>query len=129
MFDLDPLTPTLPAAGMHVVEHVTAEESKANRRHIRRVDRRRYTHLAQQAAAAELLNPLPGPGESLHGVMDGSFAAWSIAEAIVGLLAEPIKELTISTLGFNRQNCDSLLAMIDGGRIQRVLLNVSDYFR
>lgn len=106
-----------------------AAGAKAARRHLRTVARRRFARLEQHAAAIRHLDPLPAPGESLHGVMDGRFSAWSLATAIVDLLDEPVDQLTISTLGFNRENAASLIELLDAGKVREVLLNVSNYFR
>lgn len=91
--------------------------------------RRRFARLEQRGRAIDALRPLPGPGETLHLAMDGSYSAWALVTAMVEILAEPIERLTISTLGFNRDNADDLLALLDAGAVRAALLNVSTYFR
>lgn len=101
----------------------------ANRRHVRQVSHRKFTKLDQRRHAIEHLQALPGPGESLHLALDGTFAAWHLAEAIVELLAVPVDQLLIGTLGFNRPNCDALCELLDSGKVRAATLIVSDYFR
>ncbi len=101
----------------------------ANRRHIRQVARRRFTRLEQRGNAIEHIGTLPGPRESLHMALDGRFAAWHLGEAIIELLAMPIAELWVCTLGFNRDNCNSLCTMLDARKVRSATLIVSDYFR
>jgi hypothetical protein len=129
--EIDNRIRTLDVAALPVLPGTPAStaEAKAHRRHLRRVERRRFERMTQHGQAVAHLDPLPGPDESLHGVISGSYSGWSIATAIVDLLAVPVYELVISTLGFNRQNLDSLVTMLDAGTVRSVLLNVSNYFR
>lgn len=120
---------TLDASSLGIAPVATSAEVKAARRHARRVAARRFATLSQHQAAIEQLAPLPSPGESLHLAMDGRFSAWSLATAIIELLAVPIDALTINTLGFNRQNANALCDLLDAGTIGSVYLNVSNYFR
>jgi hypothetical protein len=119
-------------AGLPVLNAARLPDSRrprAARRHARRVERRRFVRMEQHAAAVEHLRPLPGRGESIHGLMNGSYSGWSLATAVIELLGVPVDELIVSTLGFNRQNCRSLVALLDSGAVGSLLLNVSNYFR
>jgi len=109
--------------------HEEAARAKAARRLTRRVTRRRYLRFSQHAKAVEQLRPLPKRGESVHGVIPGTFSGWSLVTAAAELAAEPVEQLILCTLGFNRANCESLVELLDAGTVRRVLLNVSDYFR
>lgn len=103
-------------------------EVKANARHVRRIAGKRFLRLQQHHAALEHIAPLPEPGYAVHGCMSGTYSAWSLATACIELLGT-IDELTIGTLGFNRDNCRDLCAMLDAGTVRRCTLVVSDYFR
>ena len=129
LVDIDATLPVLDVSTLPALSPASPTAAKAARRLARRIERRRFARLEQHAAAIAHLAPLPRPGEIMHGAMDGRFSGWSLATATIELLAEPIDELIVSTLGFNRQNCDSLLELFDGGTIRSVLLNVSNYFR
>jgi hypothetical protein len=104
-------------------------EAKAAVRQTRRIAAKRFATLQQHKAALVDLRPLPGTGEAIHGVMSGTYSAWSLATAIVELLDVPVDELVISTLGFNRPNANALCELLDAGKVRSALLNVSDYFR
>lgn len=130
MQDLDQLIPTLPTDRLAVVDVVPEITVKQARRITRRVASRRFATLRQHQTALQHLDPLPRPGESLHGVTSGAYSAWSLATAIIELLRPAIVEqMTVATLGFNRQNADSLCQLLDAGAVRHVLLLVSDYFR
>lgn len=107
----------------------TAAAIKAANRHTRRVARRRFLTLTKHGHAVEHLRPLPGPYESIHAVMNGRFSGWDIATAVIELLAERVDELTVSTLGFSRQNMESVVSLLDRGSVGSLLLNVSNYFQ
>jgi hypothetical protein len=115
-------------AGLPVI-NAPAREPRAARRMVREVAQRRFVRLTHQQQAVEALRPLPGPGASVHGITMGAFPGWFLCTAAIELLAEPITEMIVGTLGFGRQNCGDLLALIDAGTVRRATLLVSDYFR
>ncbi len=128
--NIDSEIATLDASNVpSLVAPPTAATAKAARRLARRIERRRFVRLGQHCAAVAHLAPLPGPGEIVHGVTDGRFSGWSLATAAIELLGQPVDELTVSTLGYNRQSLDSLVELLDAGTVRSVLLNVSNYFR
>ena len=128
MLDLDAKTPELPTADLRVVD-APQTPTKAERRRLRRVASRRFARLTARASAKQVLAPLPVSGESLHLVMDGNFSGWSLCEAAIELLGEPVERLVICTLGFNSENAASLCDYLDRGVVKSVLLTVSHYFR
>jgi len=101
---------------------------KQTRRVLRRVSRRRFLRIRQRDEAIELLRPLPAPGESVHGIIPGTFSGWVLAAALIELLDAPA-DVHVCTLGFNRENCRDLTDALDAGRVRSVVLLVSDYFR
>lgn len=83
---------------------------------------------AENARAA--IARLPGPNESLHGWMNGSWDAWQVVPRLLELAAPAkIRELNIATLGFNKDNTESLLALIDAGQIGRVTFLCSHFYK
>jgi hypothetical protein len=98
-------------------------------RHVERIEKLRLVRLKQRDSAARMLHPLPVKGESLHGLLDGSFAGFHLCEATIKLLAPAvISELCIATLSFSRGNIHSLLSLLDSGRVARCLFLGSIYF-
>jgi hypothetical protein len=102
----------------------------------RNAAKRSYIHALNVANAAKELQRLPDPGETIHLVMRGNFAAWDLVPATLRLLNTPagptpyrIDALTIATLGFNDANLEDLCAMLDAGQIGKVAFLCSCYFR
>lgn len=96
----------------------------------RRVDRRRMVRLVEIRSAAQAIDALPEPNESIHAVMSGSYDGFAVVPAVLALAAPvTITALTIATLGFNRANADELFAMLDAGQVGRCTLVASNYFR
>lgn len=96
---------------------------------VRSHSRRRTYDLSQVPDAVKLINPLPEPGETIHALMGGDFAAWDLIPAIHQLLNVPITELYITTLGFNFSNNGHLCAMLDQGHVQKTWILCSTYFK
>jgi len=79
--------------------------------------------------AVRELDRLPDVDEYVHIVMRMNFPLWSIVPAILRLAAPAtIEDLAVATLGFNTSNAHDLMAMLDDGRIGRVLFLCSVYF-
>lgn len=94
-----------------------------------RTVKRRMERMSQRRSAREHLYPLPVPCETLHLAMDGRYSAWHLVTAALDLLGCRGARVVISTLGFNRENADDLIGLIDDGTIASAVLNVSTYFR
>jgi predicted amidophosphoribosyltransferase len=86
--------------------------------------------MLQVANAAKHLERLPESGESFHCIMRGNYNGWDLVPAVLRL-ANPatIETLYIATLGFNRQNAEELLSLVDAGSIRRVRFICSCYYR
>jgi hypothetical protein len=61
-------------------------------------------------------------------VVNGSFFAGDLIEALVVEHDLPVKKLSISTLSLNENNVDSLANLVNGGFVDELNLIVSDYF-
>ncbi|MCH7872905.1 MAG: hypothetical protein IID33_14515 [Planctomycetes bacterium] len=103
---------------------------RADYKHCRRVEKRRYLRMQQVGAAADHIGTLPVRGESLHAVMSGSYHLFAIVTAILKL-AEPVtmKRLTVGTLSFNKDNAAELLDLIDRGKIAKCDFVCSCYYK
>lgn len=103
--------------------------AKGNQRKVTAIHKRRMARLEGRGRAAAIVAPLPVPGECLHLAVNGTYSGWAVALAIADLIVAPIDHLTISTLGFHRDNADDLIAWLDAGKVLGATLNVSTYFR
>lgn len=117
---LGSLKQLFPAAPRNAV----ATLPDGNRRYVRRATGRTFVDGRRATAARQLIANLPKPGESLHIILSGACDGWSLIPAIAELAAPGrLERLSVCTLGFNRPTLESLLAMLDAGRIGRC-----DYF-
>lgn len=103
---------------------------EGDRKFVTRVERRAYRRMLTTRQAAACLERLPEPDECFHVVMSGSYHGWSLAPAVL-TLATPaiIDRLTVATLGFNTDNAESLIELLDAGQIHRVDFVCSHFFR
>jgi hypothetical protein len=99
-----------------------------DRRFIRRPAHRLFKDYRADPNAYKHLAPLPGPGESLHGIISGKYALYELIPALIEH-AGNIAELHIATLSFNKQNASDILDLLDEGRIAKMNLIISYYFK
>jgi hypothetical protein len=113
-------------AFVHAKSGEDDEERLAVRSTFKAVTRR----TAQLAEAGQLLDTLPGPGESLHVLMTGRY---DLMHVLVLLLERQAPRgpcrLRIATLSYNARNVTELLAQIDAGRIGQLTFLCSKFFR
>jgi len=103
---------------------------ETDRRLARKADRRLYLNALRIANAARALEELPAPGVTLHCVMRGNYNAWDLVPAMLELMKpRTVAELNIATLGFNQQNADQLIALLDQGRITRATFICSHFYK
>ena len=124
--NLEQLRPIFPESDQARDAAVGLDQERTHRRHGRHTtkDARKASH------AAEVLDRLPEPGESIHTVMAASFDAWDFVPAVLKLAAPAtIARLTIATLGYNRRGMDELLSMLDRGDVGTATVLASVYFR
>lgn len=98
------------------------------RKLLRRARRRRNVLALRQEALAEVLTELPGPGESLHLVMDGASDTYLFLPRILDLLGRPADEVLAATWTMSRPFAVDFLSQLDRGRIRRAGLLVGEYF-
>lgn len=91
--------------------------------------RRRVTNSLKADAALDALESLPGPGETLHGLMNGKYDGFDFVEAVITRAASRVRCLRIATLGFNERNAIRLFDMMDAGTIHRATMIVSAWYQ
>ncbi len=93
------------------------------------VRRRLVDNLRVQSAIAAL-DGLPGPGETWHCLMDGSYDSFDLVQAILHHASPAtVKELNLATLGFNFANLQMLMRMLERGEVQRATMVVSCWYQ
>jgi hypothetical protein len=100
-----------------------------DRSYTRTPSRRLFHDYRANPDAYKHLDHLPGPGESLHGVISGKYALFEIIPALIEKTGRKIDDLTIATLSFNKANAADLLGLLDDGHVRRVGLLISYYFK
>src|SRR5262245_521254 len=78
-------------------------------------------------AAADLLPPLPEPGESLHALLTGSFDFLLVLSCVIQARPAPCDSLRLATLAFSRRNTAELCRLLDGQLVGHLTLLCSDF--
>jgi hypothetical protein len=92
-----------------------------------RATRRQCYDLSASRKALEHILKLPEEDETLHCLMGGDYRAFDVLLAIHSRGGEPIRSLTVTTLGFNRQNLTHLCRMMAAGEVRDVQMLCSEY--
>lgn len=91
---------------------------------------KRYCYdLSASKKALEHVLKLPEPDETLHCLMGGDYRAFDVLLAVAERAGEPMRSLTVTTLGFNRHNIAHLCQMIRSGAVADVQLLCSEYMQ
>jgi hypothetical protein len=78
--------------------------------------------------AKQVLEHLPGPGESLHAVCTARMDTTDIIAALLDK-AGRCERMAIATLGMNQKNVAAMLYWLDTGIVKKLSLVVSIFFR
>jgi hypothetical protein len=78
--------------------------------------------------AKQVLEHLPGPGESLHCVVTARLDLTDVINALLET-AGPCASMRVATLGFNAKNLRAMLGWLDTGRVKSLALVASIFFR
>jgi hypothetical protein len=105
---------------------VSREEGKAGKTFTRTVTKRRMAGIKR---AAELLDHLPGPGESLHVLLRGYFDLLNVVLATLDRLDTHCLHLRIATLSLSKRNVSELAGLLDSKTVGRVTVVTSDFQR
>jgi hypothetical protein len=104
-----------------------ARPSTLSRRQQARDFRARLRRTAQLRAAGQVLDHLPGPGESVHTLLTGCFDFALVLTVVIQSRPALCETLRITTLAFSRRNVQELARLLDGRKIRRLVLLTSDF--
>jgi hypothetical protein len=79
--------------------------------------------------AAGVLDHLPEPGEALHAIMTGRYDLTVLLTVLIERQPMPCDNLRIGTLSLKTRNLYELFRLIDAGKVGRLTLLVSDFFK
>ncbi len=82
---------------------------------------------AQLQAAADVLPHLPGPGESMHALLTGTFDFLLLLTVVIQSRPAPCAMLRLATLAFSRRNVAELCRLLDSRLVRRLNLLASDF--
>jgi hypothetical protein len=102
------------------------EPQQGRRAFLARTHRRRFACLR---AAAEALDHLPAEGESLHALMTGLYDLQHLIIALLDRFDSPCRTMRVATLSLSARNVAEMVALLDSGKVGRLDLLTSDFFR
>jgi hypothetical protein len=91
-----------------------------------RTNRRRMACLKE---ARDALPLLPDDGETLHGIMTGTYDLMHLLIVLLDRLDSTCTQLRIATLSLSARNVAEMAALLDAGTVRRLDLLCSDFFR
>lgn len=106
-----------------------ARKLEGDRTHIRSAAARSFADYRSNPDAFRHLATLPGPGQSLHGIISGRYALWELVPAIIERTGNYVDDLHLATLSFSQANAAEILDLFDRAHIKRISLLVSHYFK
>ena len=128
-FDVDRLKPLAGFAPVDESKLANVKLRLAQGRTLATTDTRRsFAVIARAHRATRQLDHLPGPGEAVHCVLDGTYALFDFIPAMIDLSGQPIDELHVATLSFSKKNVDALAALVADGLVGGVTMLCSHYF-
>ena len=114
----------LPIAPTEQAEPTPAAPAGAG--FLSRTNRRRMACLGE---AKDALPLIPADGETLHGIMTGTYDLMHLLIILVDRLASPCTAMRIATLSLSARNVTEMAALLDAGKVQKLDLLCSDFFR
>jgi hypothetical protein len=93
---------------------------------VTRALRRRMAFLRE---AQDVLTVLPGPGETLHSVVTGSFDLAHLLTVLLDKLGSPCVQMRVATLSLSPKNVAELSFLLDARKVTCLDVLVSDFFR
>jgi hypothetical protein len=101
-------------------------DRQGRRAFLARVHRRRFASLK---AAAEAVDVLPDEGETLHAFMSGFYDLMHLLVVLLDRFASSCERMGVATLSLSRRNVQEMVSLYDAGKVWRVELLTSDFFR
>ncbi len=114
--------------GFEPADTLESDRMPEGRTHLRREVRRQLRRALRREALAEVVPTLPQPGTSVHIVANGNYDFWTWCPHLLELLETPAR-VWASTWTMNRGNALELLALIDAGSIETLVLLTGLYFK
>jgi hypothetical protein len=103
-----------------------AEGPEAHRQRVQAF-KARLRRTAQLRAAADVLPHLPGPGESVHTLLTGTFDFMLVLTCVIQQRPARCDHLRVTTLAFSRRNVEELAKLLDTNLVSRLTLLSSDF--
>jgi hypothetical protein len=103
-----------------------AEGPEAHRQRVQSF-KARLRRTAQLRAAADVLPHLPGPGESVHTLLTGTFDFMLVLTCVIQQRPARCDHLRVTTLAFSRRNVQELAKLLDANLVGRLTLLSSDF--
>ncbi len=91
-----------------------------------RTNRRRMACIKE---AREALDLIPADGETLHAVMTGTYDLMHLLIVLLERLGSPCLTMRIATLSLSARNVTEMATLLDAGKVGRLDLLCSDFFR
>ncbi len=123
------LLPGGPAAEAAIKARTGNRLKPGKRTHRGSPTKQAYRNARRQEAANAILDALPASGEVLHLVLDGQFNLGHLVPRILDLAGEPAEALDLATLGFNDATVAMICKLTEAGKIGKVRILASHYFR
>ena len=92
------------------------------------VTRTALRRMARLKEAKDALPLIPAEGETLHGLMTGSYDLMHLLIVLLDKLG-PCQEMQIATLSLSARNVTEMSALLDSGKVRQLSILVSDFFR
>src|SRR5262245_60781020 len=101
--------------------------SKQSRHEQARAFKARLPRGAQLRSAAEVLPHLPGPGESVHTLLTGTFDFMLVLTCVIQQRPSACDHLRVTTLAFSKRNTQELAKLLDAGLVRCLTLLCWDF--
>jgi hypothetical protein len=85
--------------------------------------------MARLREARDALPLIPAEGETLHGLMTGSYDLMHLLIVLLDKLGSRCNHMRIATLSLSSRNVTEMAALLDARKIGRLDILVSDFFR
>lgn len=91
-----------------------------------RIHKRRFASLKAAAEAAEIV---PAEGEAVHVVMQGNYDLQHVLIVLLERFGSTCEMMRVATLSLSRRNVQEMAALLDAGKVKRLDILTSDFFK
>lgn len=85
--------------------------------------------MAKLKEARQVLDVIPAEGETLHGIMTGTYDLMHMIIVLLDRLGSACTSMRIATLSLSARNVTEMAALLDAGKVMKLDLLTSDFFR